>query len=244
VLLNEFGDAAGPAGAFYVRKTDGSPAVKLGEGTAVAFSADGNWVLSRKADSKASFELTPTGTGTPLTIEEPGLENLGGAVLFPDGKRLLLQGAEPGQKRHLYVQDLPHGKPRAVSKANYGFGICPISPDGQWIAAYGEWSEDVFLLPVSGGEPRTIPHSKDLDLLQWTPDGKFLYAAVGGSIPARLVRVEVASGRREPWKDLAPPDLSGLIDISAICVTPDGKSYAYGYGRAATSDLYLVEGLK
>ena len=58
------------------------------------------------------------------------------------------------------------------------------------------------------------------------------------------MRVEVATGRREPWKTLAPVDLTGLIDIGTICVTPDGKSYAYGYGRSATSDLYLVEGLK
>ena len=244
VLLNEAGDAAGAAGAFYVRRTDGSPAVKLGEGTALDFSADGNWVLSRKADAKTGFDLTPTGTGTPVTIEEAGFETLGGAVLFPDGKRLLLQGAERGQKRRLYVQDLPSGKPRPVSKAPYGFGVRPISPDGRWIVAYGDWSEDVFLLPVSGGEPQTIPHSKDLDLIQWTPDGKFLYASIGGSIPARLVRVEVATGRREPWKDLAPAGLSGLIEISQVCVTPDGKSYAYGYGRAGISDLYVIEGLK
>ncbi|HEY2796749.1 MAG TPA: protein kinase [Thermoanaerobaculia bacterium] len=244
VLLNEFGDASGAAGAFYLRGTDGSPAVKLGEGTALDLSADGRWVLSRKADSSPTFVLTPTGTGTALSIDEPALPNLGGALLFPDGKRLLFQGAEQGQKRRLYVQDLPSGKPRAVSTANYGFGSRPISPDGQWIVAYGEWSEDVFVVPVSGGEPRTIAHSKDLDILQWSPDGKSLYAAIGGSIPAQLMRVDIATGKREPWKDVAPPDLSGLIEISPVCVTPDGKSYAYGYGRAATSDLYLIEGLK
>ncbi len=243
-LINEFGDAAGTEGAHYLRKTDGSPAVKLGEGAALDLSADGKWVLARKPGSESSLVLTPSGTGTPVTIEEPGFEAVAAAALFPGGKRLLLQAAEPGHKRRLYVQDLPAGKPRPIAAEGYGFGRRPVSPDGQWVAAYGDWSDDAFLLPVEGGEPRTIPQTKDLDFLQWAPDGKFLYAALTGSIPAQLVRVEVATGRREPWKSLAPPDLSGLIEIGTISVTPDGRSYAYGYGRSATSDLYLIEGLK
>ncbi len=244
VLINEFGDASGVDGAYYLRKTDGSPAVKLGEGAALDLSADGKWALARKTDSEKHFVLTPTGTGTSLAIDESGFENLGGIALFPDGKRLLLQAAERGQKRRLYVQDLPAGKPRAITTASYGFSARPVSPDGAWIAGYGDWSEDVFLIPVAGGEPRTIPHSKELEILQWSPDGKTLYASVGGSIPAQVVRVDVATGRREPWKSLGPTDLSGVIEISQACVTPDGKSYAYGYGRAATSDLYVIEGLK
>ena len=41
ILINESGDAAGAAGAYYVRRTDGSPAVKLGEGQGIDLSADG-----------------------------------------------------------------------------------------------------------------------------------------------------------------------------------------------------------
>jgi len=242
--MNEFGDAAGPSGTFYVRRTDGSPAVKLGEGTALDFSADGQWVLSRRDGTSGAFVLTPTGTGAPITIEPRGLKDVVGGALFPDGKRLLLKASEPGSKRRLYVVDVPSGNARPITDVNYGFSLHPVSPDGRWVVGYGEWSEDVFLLSVGGDKPRTIPHTRDLDLLQWTPDGKFLFASLTGSLPAQLVRVEVATGRREPWKTLAPADLSGLIEISPICVTPDGKSYAYGYGRAATSDLYVVEGLK
>ena len=207
-------------------------------------SSDGRWVLARQPDSNRNLVLTPAGTGAPVPIEEPGLESVSGAAFFPDGKRLLLQGREPGQKGRLYVQDLPSGKPKAITNRGYGFGQHPISPDGAWIVAYGEWSEDFFLLPAAGGEPRTIPHTKDLSIVRWTPDGKFFYALVDGSLPARVVRVEAATGRREAWKELAPPDLSGLIEIGQVCVTPDGEAYAYGYGRAATSDLYVVEGLK
>ena len=244
VLLDEVGDAAGAAGAHYVRKTDGSPATRLGEGQAIDLSADGKWVLARQPDSRNNLVLTPTGPGAPSTLEETTFESVSHATFFPDGKRLLLSAAEPGAKRRLYVQDLPTGRPRALAAKGYGVGPRPISPDGRWIAAYGEWSEDFFLVPTSGGEPKSIPNTRDLDMIRWADDGKSLFGVVGGSIPARIVRVDVATGRREPWKDLAPTDLSGIIEISSIYLTPDGKSYVYGFGRAATSDLYLVEGLR
>jgi eukaryotic-like serine/threonine-protein kinase len=244
ILINESGDAAGAAGAHYVRKTDGSPAIKLGEGTALALSPDGKWVLARQPDSKTTLVLSPTGPGSSTVLEEPTLDTVSAVAFFPNGKRIVIEGAEAGGKRRLYVQDLPAGKPRPISKASPGIGNSPITPDELWVAVYGDWSEDFSLVPVSGGEPRTIPHTKDLDFLSWAPDGKSFYGLVTGSIPARVVRVEAATGRREPWKALAPAELSGLIDISPIFLTPDGKSYVYSYSRAAASDLYLIEGLK
>ena len=97
--------------------------------------------------------------------------------------------------------------------------------------------EDLFLLPIDGGEPRTVGNTKDLDFIRWSGDGKFIFGVVSGSIPAQVVRIEVASGKRETWKELAPSDRSGLIGVGSVFLTPDGKNYVYGYGRAATSDL-------
>ncbi|HEX4440624.1 MAG TPA: hypothetical protein VH854_11175, partial [Thermoanaerobaculia bacterium] len=110
--------------------------------------------------------------------------------------------------------------------------------------AYGDYTDDLFLLPLSGGEPRSIPGTKDLDIIRWAPDGRSFYGSVIGSVPVRVIRVDAASGRREPWKELAPPELAGLIEIGNPFLTPDGKSYAFHYVRAATSDLYVIEGLK
>jgi len=42
--------------------------------------------------------------------------------------------------------------------------------------------------------------------------------------------------RQAPWKQLVPPDVSGVTDVSAIFITPDGNSYVYEYGRTL-SDL-------
>ncbi len=244
ILFNELGDAAGAIGAHYLRKTDGSPAVNLGPGAASDLSADGKWALVRPADSPNAIVLQPTGTGAPISIDLSLFESVGNTSFFPDGKRLLVSATERGRKRMLYVLDIPAGKPRVVAPKSYGFAPNSISPDGLWIAAYGEWTEDLFLLPTSGGEPRTVPGTKDIDLVRWSADGKSLFAVETGSIPARVVRIDVATGRREPWKTLAPPELAGLIDIAPVMMTPDGKAYVYGYASAAISDLYIIEGLK
>jgi hypothetical protein len=243
LLFNEWGGLPpwGPALAFYLRKTDGSPAVRLGEGTAIALSADGKWVLARSSDSEKNLRLVPTGIGTPVTIEEPGFERVENAALFPDGKRLLILGAEPGGKSRLYVRELPSGKPRPITERVFGVAGEAISPAGDWIVARGDQGDDLYLVPTAGGEPRTIPGTEDLTPRRWTADGRFLFAQVRGSRPARVVRVEVATGKRERWKDLAPSERTGVF---SFFLTPDGKSYVYGYQRITTSDLYAVEGLK
>jgi Tol biopolymer transport system component len=246
LLISEQGDAAGRAGAYYVRQTDGSPAVGLGEGAALDLSPDGRWVLGRPPDSDRTYVLSPTGTGTPVTLDErPFFQTVSDLRFFPDGKRLLFLAAEPGKERRVYVQDLPSGRPSPITPRGYGWDGHPVSPDGQWLAAYGEYAEDMFLVPIGGGPVRTVPNTKgDFDFVRWAPDGKSLIGIVIGSIPARLLRVDVATGRREIIKDLAPPELSGIIEIYPVFVTPDLASYAYGYGKAAASDLYLVEGWK
>jgi hypothetical protein len=62
-------------------------------------------------------------------------------------------------------------------------------------------------------------------------------------MPVWIDRIEIATGRRQPWKDLMPSDLAGVAGIRSVVVTPDGKSYAYSFGSAIGS-LYLAEGLR
>ncbi len=244
ILINEVGDSAGQAGAHYLRLTDGSPAIRLGDGKAGSLSPDGKWVTLPSPGARNAFVMQPTGTGSPITIEEPLFQEVSGGAFFPDGKRVLLQATEPGKERRLYVQELPKGRPRAITDRGYGIDRGAVSPDGLWAVAYGEWSDDLFLLPTASGPARTIPNTKQIDLIRWASDGKSIFAAVSGSIPAEILRVDVATGRREPVRTLAPPERAGIIDIGPVFMTPGGKSYAYGYSRAATSDLYVIDGIR
>jgi Tol biopolymer transport system component len=244
LLINELGDSAGRDGAHYLRRTDGSPAIKLGDDAAYRLSPDGKWVLLRVAGSESNLVLQPTGPGAAVAVDEPMFERIGGMAFFPDGKRLVFLAAERGKPRRIYVQDLPSGKPRPITDRGYGIFQQGVSPDGRWAAAYGEWTDDIFLLPTAGGPPRTIPNSSKLDLVRWAPDGQSIWCLAAGTIPAEIVRLDVATGKHEPWKSVAPPERSGLIEIAPVLMSADGKSYAYGFGRAGTSDLYLIDGLR
>ena len=144
----------------------------------------------------------------------------------------------------IYVQDTEGGKPRAISPEGIraGYGVV-ISSTGEWVTAVAA-GQKVFLYPVEGGEPRPLPGAGARDApLHWSRDGRFLYLSVLGEIPARVERLEVATGRREPWMEFLPADSSGIIDIGPVLFTPDMKAYAYTYKRVL-SDLYLATGLK
>ena len=81
------------------------------------------------------------------------------------------------------------------------------------------------------------------EVIRWSADGKDLFVASGSTIPARVYRVEVITGRRQLLYNLAPSDASGLWNIGPILLTPDGKSYVYSDYKIL-SDLYVASGLR
>jgi hypothetical protein len=64
-----------------------------------------------------------------------------------------------------------------------------------------------------------------------------------GELPARVSRLDVETGARQPLVELMPGDSTGVTFIRAPHFTRDGSSYAYSYSRTL-STLYLVKGLK
>ncbi len=118
-----------------------------------------------------------------------------------------------------------------------------VSPDGKLFAVTGPDRRRYFY-PLEGGEPQPIPGlAADEGPAGWSEDGRFLYVFRRRDIPGRVFRLEVATGRRELWKELTPVDGAGIQDISPIIPTPDGQAYVYGYSRTL-SDMYVVSGLE
>ena len=63
-------------------------------------------------------------------------------------------------------------------------------------------------------------------------------------MPPAIWQIDVASGRRTLWQEIAITDPAGLDpDWLRVELSDDGKSYVYGYMRQL-SDLYLAGGLK
>jgi eukaryotic-like serine/threonine-protein kinase len=245
ILFDEGGIASGGEGGVYLRGTDGSPAVHLGEGYALGLSPDGKWALSWRTDFADRLVLLPVGAGQSRVLKAEDLE-LTNAEWFPDGKRILLRAAQHGHPPRLYVQEVEGGTHHPITPE--GVEIGPVSPDGNFVMGRGP-GPTVFLYPVSGGPPRAVPGVEPADhLIRWDAEGKKVFLArAEGFASVSIFRLDPASGKRELWKKIGPADPTGLSNNSGIdnnvLLTPDGKVYSYSYMRDL-SDLYVAEGMK
>jgi len=68
LLFDESGEAGGAAGVAYLRKTDGSPPLRLADVSSMSLSADGKWALAVTFQGVNQFTLIPTGTGESKTL--------------------------------------------------------------------------------------------------------------------------------------------------------------------------------
>src|SRR5258708_1646234 len=63
-----------------------------------------------------------------------------------------------------------------------------FSPDGQTVAFSGNYdgNDDLYTLSVSGGPIQRVTHRGSASLIDWTPDGRLLYASNGFSFSWRV----------------------------------------------------------
>jgi Tol biopolymer transport system component len=243
ILFSETGEGTGPEYSTFVRGTDGSAPVRLGDGGGQALSPDGQWAAVIVGHEKRLLTLYPTGAGDKRVLPTGDLELQGGSAFTPDGRRLVTTANEPGHGTRLYLIDLAGGQPKAISPEGYRSFSRAVSPDGTRIAVTGPDRKD-YLYPLSGGEPTAIAGlEQDETIGGWAADGKSLFVYRRRDIPGRLYRLDLATGQRVLAREVMPADGAGIVDIAPIYETPDARSYVYGFSRTI-SDLYLVEGLK
>jgi Tol biopolymer transport system component len=242
LLFDEEGEGGGWTYAVYLRKIDGSPAIRLGPGQATALSPDGKWVISLPSGSPAQFILLPTKAGESRPLTNDTINHVW-ARCFPDSKRFVFSGNEPDRGVRLFVQDMTDGKAKPFSPEGTSAFSISLSPDGRVVAAIGP-DQKGYLYPVAGGEPRLIPGLESgEEPIIWGPENQSLFVYRPGQLPAKIYRLNVGNGERTLWKQLMPSDPAGVNHIGPILLSSDGKTYVYGYHRTLT-DLYLVEGLK
>src|SRR5262245_8307978 len=89
ILFDEEGNAYGRYETM-IRDTDGSPAIRLGEGYGAALSRDKVWALSVKLTVKPNeLWLLPVGAGEARRLSPPNLDIVPGAAFLADGKRVI-----------------------------------------------------------------------------------------------------------------------------------------------------------
>ena len=227
--------------AIGLRRTDGSPVARLGEGLFRDLSPDGRWALAIVPTSPDRLVLYPTGPGEPWRLESGDIQEYNSARWFRDGKRILVCGTDARHASRCYVQDIAGGKPRPVTGDGTRDGF--VSPDGSFVLVAGSRGE-YQLCPSSGGEPRPVSALAPDDIVaRWTADGRGFLVTCRSEVPARLERVDLATGRRALVRRIAPPDLAGVLEILSITVADDESAYAYSFFQRR-SDLFLVQGAR
>ena len=213
LLFTEESSRLGPHYSTGLRQMDGSPVVRLGEGTAVDITRDGKLVLSVvPTDPAQTMVVYPTGPGQPRKLEQGGLVSVETAVFFPDAKRVLTCGHEAGHAVRCYIQDIDGGKPRPITPEGTTDGL--VSPDGLLVLARDS-AGGQKLYPVDGGAPRPVPGATSDDfVVRFGADGKSLIVvSLWSDVPTKVEKLDLATGRREPYKTLGPADLTGAIQI-------------------------------
>jgi Tol biopolymer transport system component len=241
ILFDETGEGGGAGYSVHIRRADGSPAVRLGEGAAWALSPDGRTALAVAGQvGKEKIVLYPVGAGESRSLPDSGLRLHSGAWL-PDGRRIVFGGNEPDRGVRIWVQGIDEQKPRAVSPEGYRLTTRTVSPDGKLVIAQGP-DRKYYLYPVDGGEPTPIEGLESNESpLGWGGERVLLIRRRG--IPAVYLLLDTRTRSKEVWKELVPQDAAGISGIGQVVTTPDRRWYAYSYNRSL-ADLYVMEELK
>jgi WD40 repeat protein len=244
LVFSETGEAVGAKYGIYLRKTDGSPAIRLGDGAFASLSPDGKWVVVN-AVNDGQLELLPTGAGEPKLLTHDNIQHLF-STWHPDGKEIIFIGVDPGHGRRTYIYDVSTGATRPIT-AEGTLGNF-VSPDGSkmLITANGQ-DFAVFPLRNDGTPPKPVKGMlPDEQPLEWDSDNKHLLGmnpTQAPLFPLTVFRLDPETGERQPWKQISGIDPAGVESIMSVRFDSSGNSYAYSYYRVL-SELYVIEGLK
>jgi hypothetical protein len=243
VLFEDSSEAAGPGYAVALRRLDGTLPVQLGEGTAGGLSPDGKWAISISNSHPQQVTLLPTGPGQPHPVEISGLEDIqsGFARFLADGKKFITNANEPGRAKRCYAMDVSGDKPKALTPEGVLCG--PSSPDGKFVLGL-QPDSTVAVYPLAGGTPRPLTHiGANFLAAQWSNDGSAFYGYHKGELPSRIYKLDIATGKETPVRELRPGVPAGVVMVAPVVVSRDGKRVAYSYSQTL-SVLYLISGLR
>jgi Tol biopolymer transport system component len=244
LVANVSSESGNSKGSLYLRKTDGSPPIRIGDGHAYKLSPDGKWISGYviTEDGSRRFEMLPTGPGEPVEMKPPGVfpANVYGWL---GQDQYMLVGFYPGKKYQCFAYDSKNNSlrpvcPQGIPDATIFF----LSPDHNLFLSPGP-GEGWTIYPLDGGPAQPVRGITPSEMVVgWRADSKSLYVRPGqensDKIPVSVL--DLATGNRTPWKEIHPAQ--PVLEIHHLNITPDGRAYAYNF-VLIQSDLYVAKGL-
>jgi len=116
-----------------------------------------------------------------------------------------------------------------------------VSPDGKFVLetwAVANGPQQNVIVELASAKARPAPLLQGDQPVEWDQDGMHAFVVQKGEAEATIYRVDMASGKREIWKQIRPADPAGILSIRGFFITPAGHAYTYSATRALSS-LYV-----
>jgi Tol biopolymer transport system component len=238
-VFSETGEAVGARYGIFTRNTDGSAAVRLGDGSGGTLSPDGKLVAVQDNGSPAQIQLLPTGAGQPRRLTNDSLRHFRAAWL-PDGSGLVFIGAAAKRPSRTYWTDLSGATHPITPEGVTGL---TVTSDSKYLLATDRQGKNM-LYPLQGGDSKPLPLVLEPDdfVLRFEREGQSLMVAKQG-VPARIIRRFLDNRPAQVLDVIVPSDPAGIVELRNFQLSADGKSYIYSYYRVL-SDLWIVDRLK
>jgi Tol biopolymer transport system component len=242
VLFTDQSVKAGKDYSVYVRKTDGSPAVRIGTGGyGTDLSPDGKSALiTRGDDPTGRIQIVPVGPGQARVLHWDGVQPEW-AEWFADGQKILFAASQSQQGQSMFVTDASGAPPKLVTHG-FAYGAKP-APDGQ--SVFFQKQDQWFILSLADGKTKPIRGLNPGEFPSaWAADNKRIFIETRSAASLSIQKLDLESGKRELWLEWKPKDLVGLAPWkSPASITPDGRWIALTYGTHI-GQLYTSDNLK
>lgn len=225
----------------YLRPTTGGAPLRLGEGLALALSADASQALVRVGDAEVHLEILPVGPGHAVPLARGSIAAVTWGALVPGEARVVMLANEAGKGSRLFVQDVG-GEPRAITGEGFSVAGDALSPDGKSVLATAN-GKCVVVSLADGATRELAGLGAEHQPLAWTSDARALFVRTAASLPASIVRYDLTTQKLTAWRTLEPSDLAGVLEIGRVSIARNGEVYAYE-SLQLLSDLFVIENLK
>jgi hypothetical protein len=166
---------------------------------------------------------------------------------MPDGQHIVIDGTEPGHAPRTYLLDLTGSKPlRPITPERVEANM--PSPDGKYIVGGAPpqpgKTRNLTLYAIDGGPSIELPlGATTYGVMQWSADSKALYVYKDGTMPTVIERLDIASGKLFPAREITPADRGGVVSIGPVMCNNTASACAYS-DYQTLSVLYVVTGLR